>query len=226
MNRSEINTAYKRLMLGFAIGIVIIVGVVCFYIYNFKSNPISAFPADWGSFGDFFGGILNPIISLYSLILLGFISYYIAKDSSNESNEMNMRLRRMDAYRELNEHLNAFEGLMIVLTDSLRVLLIRIKNDQHLNNAGEYLNEVSNRIQKPAQELVELQLFLERFPIQFAYLFNYNFESDDYLLLKSSVKNFANLARRTQIEFETIGENTDKTTSEYFGVIVPPFSVK
>jgi len=46
------------------------ISVVGFYIFWFGGHSISQNPGDWGPFGDFFGGILNPIIAGASLLLL------------------------------------------------------------------------------------------------------------------------------------------------------------
>lgn len=52
----------------FVIFILLIVGV---YIFNFNSLPISKNSSDWGALGDYFGGMLNPIISALTLIFVG-----------------------------------------------------------------------------------------------------------------------------------------------------------
>jgi len=54
-------------MSAFAFCLVIIIGS---YILNFRSSPISNNPSDWGVLGDYFGGILNPLISLITLFFL------------------------------------------------------------------------------------------------------------------------------------------------------------
>jgi uncharacterized membrane protein len=40
------------------------------YWWHFSSYPISTNPTDWGPFGDFIGGIANPIFSFFALIAL------------------------------------------------------------------------------------------------------------------------------------------------------------
>ncbi|EKI0758133.1 hypothetical protein ACVYFZ_12405 [Vibrio cholerae] len=56
--------------------IVIGVGVFCVllvlaaYLINFHSYDLSKSPSQWGAFGDFLGGVLNPILSFLSLILV------------------------------------------------------------------------------------------------------------------------------------------------------------
>ncbi|WP_338615743.1 putative phage abortive infection protein [Achromobacter sp. E1] len=46
---------------------VIAVGL---FIYKFHSNPLSSETGDWGTFGDFLGGIVNPVAGLVTIVLL------------------------------------------------------------------------------------------------------------------------------------------------------------
>ena len=50
--------------------VTIIVVVIGIYIYHFNSYAISTKPQDWGPFGDFLGGVLNPILAFCSFIAL------------------------------------------------------------------------------------------------------------------------------------------------------------
>lgn len=52
---------------------------IYFYIKDFHELPRSSDPAEWGPFGDFFGGILNPIISMLTLIVTVIIAVTISK---------------------------------------------------------------------------------------------------------------------------------------------------
>ncbi|UXZ94582.1 hypothetical protein K3169_19720 [Pseudomonas phytophila] len=52
---------------------VAMAAVVCAfgaYFYNFGSAGFSESSADWGTFGDFIGGFLNPLLSFFGLIAL------------------------------------------------------------------------------------------------------------------------------------------------------------
>lgn len=49
------------------------------YINNFYNHTISTDPVYWGVFGDYFGGILNPIISLLTLFVTILIAINISK---------------------------------------------------------------------------------------------------------------------------------------------------
>jgi hypothetical protein len=60
-----------------AIAIVVIAVPVYYYVTTFKNTGLSRYPADWGVFGDYFGGILNPIVSLLTLFATGYIAYIV-----------------------------------------------------------------------------------------------------------------------------------------------------
>src|SRR5690242_15725828 len=61
------------------IAIILILTVPLAYIINFFSHPISDKSVDWGTFGDFVGGILNPIIGLLTLIVTIIIAISISE---------------------------------------------------------------------------------------------------------------------------------------------------
>lgn len=58
--------------------ITVIIAPILFYIKNFQNFDLSKSPADWGVLGDYFGGILNPIISLLTLIVTIIIAINIS----------------------------------------------------------------------------------------------------------------------------------------------------
>jgi uncharacterized membrane protein len=59
----------KRIIIGFAI-VTIGVYIVRFYKFRFSTDP-----GDWGVFGDYVGGVLNPLVSFASLL----VTYYVAE---------------------------------------------------------------------------------------------------------------------------------------------------
>lgn len=54
----------------FYIVLIFVVVVVGFYIFNFLGKPLSDKAEDWGVFGDFIGGTLNPLLAFFSFMLL------------------------------------------------------------------------------------------------------------------------------------------------------------
>jgi hypothetical protein len=57
-----------------ALTVITTVGV---YTYNFNNHVISQESENWGHFGDYLGGTLNPIISLVNLVVLTYITISI-----------------------------------------------------------------------------------------------------------------------------------------------------
>jgi hypothetical protein len=53
--------------------------VVLAYFFNFHGQAISKKNEDWAQFGDYLGGILNPIIALLNLIVLTYLTIKIVK---------------------------------------------------------------------------------------------------------------------------------------------------
>lgn len=82
---------YKRtkwiIGIGSLISLIAIVAPIYFYINDFHDLPRSSNPSDWGTFGDFFGGILNPIISLLTLIVTILIAFYLNKIEKRNHDE-------------------------------------------------------------------------------------------------------------------------------------------
>jgi len=68
-SKSESDTFFKLLQGILFLATVAIVVVVTFYFNNFEGD-LSVENSDWGAFGDFIGGTLNPILSFLSLIAL------------------------------------------------------------------------------------------------------------------------------------------------------------
>lgn len=66
---------------------LIISSVLASYIINFRNIPISDQTSDWGSFGDYFGGILNPLIGLINLAALIYIAYIVEKAEAKRNDD-------------------------------------------------------------------------------------------------------------------------------------------
>jgi len=70
----------KRIIwIGILIVILAIATPIYFYVKDFHALPRSTNPADWGTFGDYLAGILNPIISLLTLIVTIVIAINISR---------------------------------------------------------------------------------------------------------------------------------------------------
>lgn len=86
--------------------------VVAPYVLYFNDRPVSLNPAEWGSFGDYIGGLLNPILSFFALVGL-----LLTLHEANRTNERQWEyLRNTEKKREwllVIEHAETQIGTML-----------------------------------------------------------------------------------------------------------------
>lgn len=82
--------------------LLIILIPICLFIANFYNHDISNDIANWGAFGDYFGGILNSFFSFLTLIVTIYIAFEISKIEENRNKE-NLKFEREKLLRELRE---------------------------------------------------------------------------------------------------------------------------
>lgn len=64
LHSNDISTKKVITIIGFIVFVVVV-----FYFANFH-NGLSKTNADWGAFGDYVGGILNPVIAAFAFYLI------------------------------------------------------------------------------------------------------------------------------------------------------------
>ncbi len=84
-----------------AIIVLLILLLMGSYIDTFRNHPISKDPAHWGQMGDFFGGMLNPILAFASFIAL----LYTIRIQSEE-----LRLTRAEFEKSVKAQQEAVES--------------------------------------------------------------------------------------------------------------------
>lgn len=96
-----------------AIGLMAI--VIASYVFQFYFNlgyEISENPSDWVDFGAFFNGLVSPLLSFVSLVLL--------IQSLNLQNQANIELRAEVQLNHKNEQLRSFETYFFGLIEAQR----------------------------------------------------------------------------------------------------------
>lgn len=80
-------------LIGISIGAMFIVisSYSIAFIFLFDKSKLSSSPSDWGTFGDYFGGLLNPLISFLNV----YITIEIAKAVQSFSREQSERHERV-----------------------------------------------------------------------------------------------------------------------------------
>ncbi|MCK0147767.1 hypothetical protein MWU78_19090 [Arenibacter sp. F26102] len=210
--------------------IAILIPTVLF-VLQFKSYSISNSIAEWGSFGDYFGGILNPIISFASLVLLGYITVIVAKNSNKENYILNVKLRRMDAYKELTEFSPTLNSLATALSDFFdqtefilnfhNASLDEIINNNNYDDANKSAlkkdlknrlsEDLSNHLNNELYKMSEATTKIDEFEnlitfahLRFGHLFKYDFKSEEYNKISVSIKIIANKTRKMKGIFNSL----------------------
>jgi hypothetical protein len=87
------------------IGITIILTIVpvIFYLYKFGDGTLSTDKGEWGTFGDFIGGVLNPLISLLTLAVTVYIAITF-NDYEKRRDEQSKTEADVKSYLELYQY--------------------------------------------------------------------------------------------------------------------------
>lgn len=120
MNLESQNTIEKQsrqqfnaLLIVIAFAAIASLFFIGFYIYTFADSQLSHNPDAWGTFGDFLGGTLNPMISLINLSVTIWIALTLNKYSARlhqqqiqTQKELTLIQIRSEAFKELRKDFN------------------------------------------------------------------------------------------------------------------------
>lgn len=151
----------KFFLFGVFIGLAITM-IVISYVFNFYDSSLSKDPADWGAFGDYMGGLLNPVIGIASIIILGYISIMLGKDSTDKQKEMFNIQQRTLAYNELVNEFSEFTKA----SDLIKINAAYLRN----KNTTKMVLEQSD-IMSIIKTFSSFSIMLTRFPIFYGHLF-------------------------------------------------------
>lgn len=136
----------SKLPFNFYLKFCVIVSILTLLAYLLKFVPTNNFwtsrPEDWGQFGDFIGGFLGTVIGLINLVVLVYLTKYVA----DEDNRKALNQFRFDAYQEIKKELESFNPKQRFLKKEHNQLLITIKGLEDFaflfnDNKSEYLSK-------------------------------------------------------------------------------------
>jgi len=195
MNNDENKKYIKNSLLTIA---VIIATIILAYIINFYRQDVSKSSADWGAFGDYLGGVLNPVIALASLIVLGYISILISRNDSDEKLEFYkkeqaekhkyfMLEKRIEVFQELN-------NLVEKTKNASSTARTHVKVNKVLLNRDDVQKLMTDSVFNLISTFKGLKIGLENADLKYGYLFIYDFSNNDVTslikLLSISIKGF------------------------------------
>ncbi|MDC7250317.1 MAG: putative phage abortive infection protein [Sphaerochaetaceae bacterium] len=88
MSKDSIEEKGIRIWIFISIAVGLFIISLGTYIYNFYEQSISKSSADWGTFGDFMGGTLNPMLAFLSFIALLYTIKLQSKELSLSRKEL------------------------------------------------------------------------------------------------------------------------------------------
>ena len=149
-----------------AFAIVAIIVVYGFYFFKFFSGfKFSDQTGVWGTFGDYVGGILNPILSFFSLIAISLTLTLQIKELKNSKDES----KRTDVHRlieKLAERINKnYKEEKIELNNGSQAYLISLSTallSKNKNNLERIFQEYENTSSSTFNTIFAIENDLER----------------------------------------------------------------
>jgi hypothetical protein len=103
------NISLKKILIyGLSTGIILLVIPIIIYGFHFHWNNLSNNTSDWGAFSDFVGGILNPIFSIFNILILIFLTIKVSNWDANREKESLEREYRLRNYELMYSALKDF----------------------------------------------------------------------------------------------------------------------
>lgn len=196
-------------LIGIFSGVALVPGL--FFWFNFKDQIISDDIADWGSYGDYFGGVLNPMISFFSLFFLAIITWLIAKRDEDYRLSSEIRIKKIEALdlittktMELEKFVNSLHQFSFFLSE------FRGKKNIANPNVVNMLNNNMNNLSLSVKGLIDLKILYEAMGLKFGFLFKYNFGCAEYKNMVTIVQKILELAELIVINSIVIGINSNE----------------
>jgi hypothetical protein len=178
LNTMRINN--KTLKITAIIFVASVITPIIIYIINFGNMQLSNELEIWSSFGDYLGGILNPIIAFFGTMILGYLTYEVSKQSSDENRNLFLSQQRIVAFQKIANIISKFESAHH---------RVKIHNDLMVRLSSYGQKEAGAEQYVKAIEFLQISLsqlttITSNFPLNYGHLFKYDFECSDYQNLK------------------------------------------
>lgn len=190
--------------------VFIIVAFCLFFLINSYTNQFGKVYSknieDWSSFADYISGIGNTLISLASLIMIGFITILLGRDKNDYKYE-----QRNQAYDKLVSYIPKLriatrmaDQIMSDFTSQIQWFgeeINQIREDEEQlktvnpqtieNRRNQFMLELSKEFNEQIIIFYDYHFFLNNFYPRYGHLFNKYVFGDDYHNLVVSAKRMA-----------------------------------
>jgi uncharacterized membrane protein len=193
------------------------------YVWRFGKMGIASDPQTWGELGDYFGGLLNPIISLASLSVLGYITYLVAEQTNKESKNLFILERRMLAYDEISKFikpLNSFTQKM-----GIAISMVPIYEKLPSEQAAQHMLKVYEELKDLSSVFMEFYFTLFEFNARYGHLFQYDFNSKEYKDLLTESKRVSEMMSNLVSNHKNTSKlsNDERTLTKFQSLLFPVF---
>lgn len=167
--------------------VVFILTPAIFFLIHFGSHPLSDQPEAWADFGDYFNGILTPVITLVGLVISSTIAYITDKNNLSNINKQEMQERPLLYVTLLDDENNLHIDIVNKGIGPLIVNSFKIQNTitmESRNSIFEWLSDAPGDY----DNYTGIQDGLVLSPNERINLFNLTHIQDNFETTKTSVR--------------------------------------
>ncbi|MCB1659154.1 MAG: hypothetical protein KDI39_13095 [Pseudomonadales bacterium] len=121
--------------------LIIITITLSFYFWIFHKD-FSYTNGDWGTFGDFFGGVMNPILGFINLILLTMTLSLQRESSQEQSNIIKLQTKNFEEQSK-NIQIQEISARIVAIGHLLDITSQQIK---HLSEFNHLLKDAETKL--------------------------------------------------------------------------------
>lgn len=141
------------LLVLFAIFVVI---TVFSYVWNFHDTSISKDPAQWGVLGDYFGGVLNPLISIVTLYFL--VRNYLIQRL--EIQKMEESAKEQTEVSHKTAKINLLQTKISASNEMIRTFLHEMDRVTQATRSNTWFTAMDGKKYRPQQAEITYRLIL------------------------------------------------------------------
>lgn len=198
---------------------VLIIAPILFYILHFHPSSLSNNTSDWGSFGSYYGGIISPISSICSTLLLVYITLLIDKKNSQEAHDTEVLETKKKHFYQIVEKLQIFNDwlcarrrFVIEEQEAKRKYSNLSHEEKDKIKYSEYLAKMDlchRFIYDEYINLLSLNYYIQELGFKYKYTFESMNDLDEYIQLKHIFEAFTK-----DIEMFITGDKKDLPINE------------
>jgi hypothetical protein len=173
----------KKVITRITIAIIILsAAAIIPFLYFFYDQDISSDITKWGAFGDYIGATLNIIISLASLIILGYLTHELGKDANEKNKEINILLRKIESYDLISAFIGDIKRYKINLYQEIGKIEHDLSRNPQLN-----LKKNMQQINEFFEFYDDMFYMITSLKTKYDHIFKYNFDSQEFTSLVNHI---------------------------------------